>query len=69
MKLQRGETTTETPQPAAPVAAPVSLPGDIPGVDHDDSVKERSKSITDQLSTVSLQFVIVFFFGFFCIPI
>ena len=51
VKLQKGDAT---PEPPVPVAAPVPLPGDVPGVDHnDDTVKERSKSITEQLSSVS----------------
>ena len=51
VKLQKGDATPEPPQP---VAAPVPWPSDVPGVDHnDDTVKERSKSINEQLSSVS----------------
>ena len=69
VKLQRGEATTESPQPPAPGAVPVALPGDMPGAEHsDDTVKERSRSITDQLSNVSLQ-TFFFFFFFFSLPL
>ena len=81
MKLQKGEATAEPSQPPAPVAAPVPVPSEVMEVDHgDDTVKERSRSITEQLSTVRCALVqggrhmnvnvicAFFFFFFLCVP-
>lgn len=55
LKSQKGDATSASQnQSVGPVAAPVSVPVDIPEMDHaEDTVKERSRSITEQLIQVS----------------
>ncbi|KAK7505089.1 hypothetical protein BaRGS_00003659, partial [Batillaria attramentaria] len=51
VKLQKGDATPEPPaQPPSTVTAPVAVPSEEPAADHDETVKERTRSISEQLS-------------------
>ncbi|XP_025112156.1 FK506-binding protein 15-like isoform X11 [Pomacea canaliculata] len=51
VKLQKGESTPEqVVHPTVPSPGPAVILADVPFVDHDESVKDRSRSITEQLT-------------------